>query len=467
MKSLFPASIGLISLLSGCASGLPGMRPLTYVTPGEAHVFATGEKCPHEPVGKEFGGLAAAAITGVASQLLKNFGTTLSEGAKGGALTPSISTLNLQLEPGKVPKCVVIVRGAFQPSDKSRTTVDLGSYLGLATDAADARTRLATLNIPQLYRVDYYIELRVGASENSKALTFAPLFMQIDKSIDGATKGERDVSIALKFGRVGSEAAIGSAILVSDRKLGAPSSWEPLGNGRYLIEAPWFGTFHASPTVAGIPAATTAAPAQAQAAAKPQAANRARGATPPLPDAREDASPVGEGGLGAGGGDTGLPTLPGSTIPTMQSKSPSAVPVTLTATVVETRPTNEGLAFVASVFGGLQPQIEAKLKPLIDSEARQAAVDAEATAELNAQAELAAARGTAEGALISYCSASSPDATAAGRQDRITKSQAARAAQLKANVSAIKAAEAYIYDAIVVVSANLPSAVNAGPCTGK
>jgi hypothetical protein len=448
MKAILPASLAVVGLLSGCASGLPGVRPLTFVSPGETHVFATGEKCPHEPANEEFGGLVAATLAGAASQLLKNFGTALSEGAKGGALTSSTSTLNLELDQGRIPKCVVIVRGAYQPTGSSTRFIDLASHIGLATDAADQRNRLTSLQIPALFRIDHYIEMRITGSANFKALTFAPLYLKLDQSIDGGRKGERDLSVALKFSRVGSDTLAGSAIVIADRRIGTASSWTRLLNGRYDIEAPWFGTFHAAPNPAG-----SGAPAGVTSSDQPST---------PI------AGPVGNGGAGTGSVAIGPPPPggPGSTIPSMQSTGPNSVPVTLTATVVETRPTNEGLAFVASVFGGIQPKIETRLNQIIDSDARQTAENAETTSDLNAQAELATAEGAAKAAVIGYCSASSVDPEAAGKRDRVSNSQVARAAQLKANVAAIKAGKDLLYTNLVVVSAGLPNLVNSAPCNG-
>jgi hypothetical protein len=147
----------------------------------------------------------------------------------------------------------------------------------------------------------------------------------------------------------------------------------------------------------------------------------------------------------------------------MQSTNPAALPVTVTSTVVETRPTKEGLAFIATVFNGLEPKIEEALKPVIDDQARHAA---DATS-LGVQADYATAEGAARAAVISYCSASSAETTAAGKQDRITKSSAARTAQLKANVAAIKAELAQPFTTLVAVSSGLPTAVNAGPCSAQ
>jgi len=447
MSRLIGLAVAGCVALGGCASGLPGLRPLTYATPGQAMVFATGDKCVHEPADKEFGGLVAAALTGVASTLLKNFGTALTEGAKGGALPSSTATRNLQLDPGKTPKCVVVVRGSFQPGGKAVDPIDLASFLGLPGDAADQRRRLADLRLPPVYRVDHYVELRVGASSNGKALTFAPLFVRVARSIDGAASGERDLSIAVKFNRAGAD-PVGSAVVVADRRIGVSSEWAPDADGRYAIEAPWFGTFHAPPAPTGGGQGAGAAAGQ--------------GAGPAAPAA----GPVGGGGAGAGGAIAGPPAGPGgSTTPTMQSRAADAVPVTVTVTVVETRPTNEGLAFVATVFNGLQPKIEAAVKPLIDSDARRATDVAEETGDLGLQVDLATAEGTAQSALIGYCSASSAALDAAGRQDRIAKSIAARNAQLKANVAAIKAGVAQPYGALVSISADPPSTANPGACT--
>lgn len=436
-------------LLGGCASGLPGARPLTYATPGEARVFATGDRCVHDPAGDEAAGLIAAVLTGAASQLLKGFGTALSEGAKGGALPSSTATLNLQLDPGAMPKCIVIIRGAFDPRGKTVTPLDNAAFLSLTGEDAEKRTRLASLGLPHIYRIDHYVELRVENAANGKALTFAPIFLRLANSIDGARKGERDLSVAVKFNRAGAD-PVGSVVVIADRQIGSTSSWpKPATNVRYPIEAPWFG----SPHPASAPAGTTAA------------ANAAAVAPAPAPVAP---SIVGSSGSDAGGGGqiAPAPAGPGGSIVPMQSTSKHAVPITLTTTVVETRPTNEGLAFVATLFNAVEPKIEEKLKPLIDSSARRTAEAAEESASLGVQADYAAAEGTARAALVGYCLASSTESTAAGKQDRITKSKDARSAQLKANVAAIKAEIDQPYKQLVIISDGLPTTMNASVCSG-
>jgi hypothetical protein len=380
-------------------------------------------------------------VTGVASTLLNNFGTALAEGAQGGALPSSTATLNLQLDPGKSPRCIVVIRGAYRPTDKASTPIDLGTYAGLDANASEQRQRLTDLKIPALYRVDHYVELRLDASNTSKALTFAPIYVKLGQSIDGDREGERDLSIALKFSRVGAD-PVGSTVVLADIPIGSSRSWAPQDeNGkRYPLEAPWFAGFHPAPAPAGTQAAADKAVAATTPAAPPPAA-------------------VGGGGV-IGGAAVGPA---GSTRPSMQSTNPAALPVTVTSTVVETRPTKEGLAFIATVFNGLEPKIEEALKPDIDDQARHAA---DATS-LGVQADYATAEGAARAAVISYCSASSTETTAAGKQDRITKSSAARTAQLKANVAALKAELAQPFTALVAVSSGLPATVNAGPCSAQ
>lgn len=443
--------------LSGCAAGLPGARPLTYVVPGEARIYATGQACVHEPSGKELGGLVAAVLTGAASQILKNFGTALSEGAKGGQLTPSVATANLQLRPGTAPRCVVVVRGLFQPDAKHPSPVDMPSFLGLATADEEGRRRLTALQLPPIYAVDHYLELRLDSSNDAKALTFAPVFVSLQRSTEGATKGVRDLSASLKFNRVGVEAA-GSAVVVADIRVGSSRTFVPEANGRFTIEAPWFGSFHAAPSPTGTAKKTTPATVPVDPARAPSAE--------PAPS-----GPVGAGGGGVGvaGADAVIPAgrAPGPAIVDMQSSASDAVPITMVGTVVLTRPTNEALAFAATLFNGVEPKVEDTIKPILDPASARAAATASLTDSLDAQAEYATAQGAAEAAIIGYCGASSAADDAAGKQDRVGKSKDARAAQLKANVAAIKAATDPPYASLIVVSSKAPIEANAGQCAGR
>ena len=397
--------------LSACAAGLPGLRPTSYAMPGEAHVYATGHDCIHEPLPepqREMAPIIVAALTGVASQLLKNFGTALSEGAKGGPLPASAATTNLELELDAVPRCIVIVRGAFQRTAKTPVPLDLEQMLGVKGKAAEV-TRLASLNVDPVYAINHFIELRVDASANKKALTIAPVWVLMNQSIDGARAGKRDVSVAVQFTRVGSNDKFGSTIVLQNRELGAPASQfvRLPATKRWPVESPWFSTFHATST-----------------------------------------------NQGASSG----------AIPSMNSPTATAIPVTLGATVVETRPTKEGLAFIAGIYNGIEPKLEERAKLLIDSDAAQAANITADSAALTLKSNFETAKAAARSAGITYCETSSKAEDAAGKLDRIAKSKALFEAQVKANDAALKAELPQPFSGLVIISEQLPDTANSGIC---
>lgn len=437
-----------LGALAGCTSGFPGARPLTYAIPGEARLFVSPGKCPHQPDGDEAAGLAVAVLTGVASELLSNFGTALKQGAVGGNLPSSVSTLNMTLDPGVIPRCIVIVRGAFEQDKRNPTEKNLRALFGEAKDPEERKRRLDAFNFVPVYRVDHLIEIQVVSSSNSKALTFAPIFVRFDRSLDDSKEGERDVSIALSFKRLGYE-PVGSTVVVADRLIGhEPTVIERHAvTERFSREAPWFGSFHATPTIedsAGIAAKPAVGAASAAAAAN--------AATAPA------AGVVGGGGAGAGGVGMVPNIAPASMAVTLFSKGVSAVPVTLTVTVVETRPTNEGLAFIASVFNGIKPKLEEALKPIIDPSLKDAAEEAAKSTAYSVEAEYSQAYQAAEGALIAYCHGASSDNSPTGQLDRIKKSGDARIAQLKANAAALKAGKLNVpYKNLVLISSSLRS----------
>lgn len=397
--------------LSACAAGTFGLRPTSYAMPGEAHVYATGYDCVHEPTqtpNQEFAPIIVAALTGIASQLLKNFGTALSEGAKGGPLPASASTINLELEPDAVPHCIVIIRGAFEPTAKALHPLDLPDLLGVSGKEVET-TRLKSLNVAPVYAINHFIELRVDASANKKALTVAPVWVLMNQSIDGDQKGKRDVSIAVQFTRVGSSDKYGSTIVLQDRELGAPASQfvRIPATGRWQVESPWFATFHATSTKEG--------------------------------------------------------AVSGA-IPSMNSRTATAIPVSLSTTVVETRPTKEGLAFIAGIYNGIEPKLEQRAKLLIDSDAAQAAHATADSAALTLKANFETAKAGARSAGITYCETSKKTDDAAGKLDRIEKSKALFEAQVKANDAALKADLQQPFPSLVSISEKLPDAANPNLC---
>ena len=399
----FVALLPVAVLCAGCTS-LPGLRPLTFATPGEARVFASPGRCPHEPVVQgEAAPLIAAVLTAAASQLLTNFGTALSEGAKGGNLPSSVATLNMTLPPDGVPRCLLIVRGSFESQTGQAKPISMEALFDLPAGAeTELKARLDAFTLPSVYRVDHLVEIQVLAAPNNRALSFAPLFVRLDRSLDESQEGSSSLSVGVKFQRVGASSESGSVVVVPDLTIGkhGPALQLNPKSGRFPRESPWFGTFHSLPAAAS-----------------------AEGPPPP---------PI--------------------ALTTVFSPSETAVPVTLTTTVVETRPTREGLAFIASIFSSVKPKIEEALKPVLDPNFKAAEEQKQLAAELTGDAEHEAALTAAKLAVLAYCSASSSDPGAVGKQDRLTKSSAARVAQLKANASAVKYGKTRAYDTYVAVS---------------
>lgn len=312
-RCTFPVRAAGALLLAAAASGC-GLRPISHAVPGEPRLYTSFDLCPNEVAGPESAALVTALITGVASQLLNRFGTALDEGSKGGALPSVVATRNLDLARGRVPTCVVYARGSFDRVAPDDTSVSWPKLLGIDPDDPESKRRADALGFDPAYRVDQLIELRVMASKGDQALTFAPLRLHLARSIDGARDGERDLTVALRFNRVGEEGT-GSVAVIPNQAIGrSQPALERHRDGHYPREAPWFASFH--------PAAAVAGP----------------------------------------GGSAGGPMpLPGS-VATPVPGGASTIPVTLTATVVETRPTNEGLAFISAVFSKIKPSLEEALK---------------------------------------------------------------------------------------------------------
>lgn len=429
------------SLLAGCEPSLPGLRPLTYATPGEARLFVAGGRCVHSPTSTEAAGLIAAGLVQAGSLLLKNFGQALKDGSQGGALQPVVATENIQLDPGASPRCVTLVRGTFDDTGEVKDSVSVATFLNIS----ETEATFQALNIPKVTTLDYYIEVELANSTNHKALKFMPVYALVNRSIDGDRKGTRDLSIALAFSKIGAS-DVGSTVVLGNQTIGTGKKFET-NTGRYVHESPWFGAFNAKPDD---PSSSAQSPDL-------NALSNANPATPPPPSGT--ASPVGTGGAFGSGGETTGGT-PAPAVANISATGKDAVPITVKMTVVETRPTKEGLAFIASIFNGIEPQIETAAKPLLDSKA----ADAATTTDLTALATYATAKGSAEANLITYCNASSTDATAAGKQDRISKSATARAAQLQANVAAIGSGQPKPYLAFVAISSDLPGTANGTIC---
>lgn len=393
----------IIATLNGCATGFPGARPLTYVSPGETRSYASTGLCPHESISspQKESLLAAAIISTIASQALSNFGTALKNGAEGGALSSSTSTLNMTLDPGTVPRCIIIVRGSFEPSSDYMEKLAPESIFGFNPLPPEINRRLNTFNLDQFYRIDHLIEISIMPSGNHKALTFAPLFVRLNKSIDGSKSGERDLTVKLEFNTPGNSIT-GSVVNIQDRQVGEGASIysKNTRTGHYVNEAPWFGSFNATDVT------STTLPGKSK--------NNAKTNGLIIPPAENEPKKI-------------------ST--TIFSTNKNAMPVTLVSTVVETRPTKEGLAFIASVFSNAQPQLETGLKQYYDPIVR----DAAKTEHLSNSSDYTTAMQAAEINRIEYCNNTSKDNTPSGQKDRINKSATLRVSQLNANSKAMSA----------------------------
>lgn len=388
------AALLVVSLvLASCASGLPGLRPLTYREPAETRVFISENNCPSLQ-GQQLAPILATIALGAASKLLEGFGTALTRASEGGALPSSVATANFEVARGRTPKCLIIIRGAFDETEPEQRPITLPAIAFVTQTPGENQALVDTpVRLPPVYELHHYVEIQILTSRDGTALSFAPVYAQFARSMDGGTGGQREISIAVKFDRPG-RAQTGSVVLIGPRELGLVHRFSPQDEtGRYSYEAAWFSPFHAAATP------TEAAPA-----------------------------------------------------PNVQ------VPVTVTTTVIETRPTREFLAFVASVFNASRPSIEGALKSEIDPATR----DTELRSGYTARGTFARDLATGQNAVEAYCDLGSSSSAS----DRRTKSAAALSAQLTANSSAILADtdEPFSPDDLITVSGADVATANGSRC---
>lgn len=418
MKNKHPLlCISLVSctILSGCSSGFPGARPLTYSTPGEARLFVSAKECPHVSESNEFFP-AAVLVTAIGSQLLTNFGAALAKGAEGGKLSPEAATLNMMLDSGAMPKCIVIIRGEFDKTKATSQSIAKYDLFSVPSNEQNMKIKVDELKLPAVYRADYVIETRLMMSNNKKAIKLAPVYFRFNRSIDGDTSGTRDVTVSYDFATPEGNKS-GSVLVIRNKSIGGQEQAFGVNDyGNYTIESPWFTPFNVIPT------------------------------TLPSKGVKHDKNNV----LSTGSPYQNLPSS------ILFSDKPDAMPVTLSSTVVETRPTNEGLAFIASIFTAIKPDIENSIKESIDPETikktRSEISDAESTYLM--------ALGEAKKAELDYCTLPQKGDSTAARTERIIKSAAAGSAQAKANSAAIKMGKAYEFTRIIPVSDSIENIQN-------
>ncbi len=331
---------------------MPGFRPLTYADSAETRVYVSSSKCTGSGT-KEFAPLVVAFAASAASRLLDNFGTALSDAAKGGQLPASVASANFQVVPETVPSCIIAVRGRF---------FQKGSENALAIEKPSS-----DIDLPPIYDLDHLIELQVLSSSNGAGLTFSPVYLRVDKSINGDKSGTRDLTISLKFTRLGAD-SVGSVVLISGVQVGEARPPLKMVGNRFEIEAQWFASFHAAGS-----AALLKTTSQTDSTTKKTVGQKAPGQSGTIAHIPAPSADGGSAGAGAGGGSGATsPSIPGakSGAVDVQSTNAAAVPVTATASVVETRPERGGLAFVAAVFSDIKPKVNTAVANAIDPSAK-------------------------------------------------------------------------------------------------
>lgn len=444
MKKIALASAAFALMLSGCANGLPGLRPLTYQQPGDTRLIVSYAPCPHlSQQGKNFAPLIAAVILAAASKVLDNFGTALQKGSEGGNLPASNASSNFELYSGDLPQCLIAIRGKFEPTDKLKTPIALPTVEPVLLNGKpvaniivrDETGARVPGNLPQVYDLQHYVELAITPSRNQTALTFTPAFTWITKSMDGGTSGSRGLSIAVKFSRPGGQDT-GSAVLLEDRTIGKQEMYVPLPDGHYAHEAAWFATI---------------------------GTNNGSGSTTQRAETKGDAQPAPAGtakGQAAQAAPAAAPTAPAAPAPAalpVGSPAPNEpFPFTATVTIVESRPTKEFVAFVASVFTAARPAIDTGLKNAIDPATKltnqQTALDNEGT--------YGDALAKAKVAVLNYCAL---DATSKA-VDRLTASGSVHQLQAVANKAALSADYSTPFASLAIVSDGDPKTINAATC---
>ncbi|WP_242187252.1 hypothetical protein [Sphingomonas sp. CARO-RG-8B-R24-01] len=434
-------------LLSGCANGLPGLRPLTYQHPAETRLLVSYAPCPHASrQGKNFAPLIAAIVLGAAGKLLDNFGTALQKGSEGGNLPASIASANFELYNQDLPQCLIVIRGNFEHTEKAKTEVALPTVEPVSVGGTPVPTILVrdtTGNcvagtLPDVYELSHYIELSIAPSRNQTALTFTPAYTWIAKSMDGGTSGSRGLSIAVKFSRPSGQDT-GSVVLLENRAIGKQDTYRSMPDGHFAHEAAWFATIGANN-------GSGAAAARATKSADPVSSGTGH-ATESAPATAPDAAVV-------------ATTTPA---PAAAAEAASGAPVpnepfpfTATVTVVESRPTKEFVAFVASVFTAARPAIDTALKNAIDP----ATQLANQKTALDNEGGYGDALAKAKVAVVNYCAL---DATSKVT-DRISQSGSVRQLQAAANKAALSADYGVPYSVLATVSDGDPKIANPATC---
>ena len=380
-------AISSLLLVSACANGVPGWRPLSYSVPAETRAFPIVQSdCPHytppdvEDAESKFlgGGVLAALAIGAATELVDNFTTALGDAAAGGALPSSTATAAIDIDRNALPRCLVVVRGVF------------GSA---ASPDSNYPELTRALGLPPVTDLHHYIELQMRQSASETALSFFPTFTLLNQSIDGKRSGSRELAMSVNFDVVGVAEGTGSVVTVSDRNISTAYRYDWWREGDrgpvYPNSSPWFASFI------------------------------------------------------------------GQTSDTQSAR----VPVTITTTIVESRPSRQYLAFLHTILEGANEEIDSEINDQLDPETQ----TTNQTASNTAQGQAATSLATANNSIISYCNVSGDNDVSATRN---TRSATARSHQFDANSKALAAGEEIPFpDAeLIIVSGDSVSTANLSGC---
>ncbi len=444
-------------MVSSCANGFSGARPLTYKEPAETRVLVSYDGCPDtSQEGEQFAPLVAAIAVGAATSLLEGFGNALSNAAQGGALPSSIAASNTEVTPKYFPKCLIIVRGDLEPApdaSKIKEWLPNTKFDGSYRPAGGGKKA----KLPMVKDLHHLLQLQIINSRNNEAFTFAPVLTYVKKSMDGSKKGSRELSVAVQFARPDKDKPTGGVVLIGNRQIGQIDTYKPLENSRHPYESPWFkGVLLAADKAGGAAGnlegddkkensgrdnAVESPPPKLETA---EAVMNEITPLPPAPSVPSDGIDLGAIGSVQGGG----------------SIEKIFVPVTITTTVIETRPTKEFLAFVASVFNkNAKPVLDSKLKSALDP----ATIEKEVNDAFDAEAAYVTAYGAAQEAIINYCALKGLGMDKNNAASRIKASSSARNLQILANKAAVAADRERPYSPSKFINASDQEIATANP----
>lgn len=248
------ASLASLLFLSACMNGATGFRPLTYAEPGETRTLVSYTDCEsYKPNQQQFApAMLAAVAIGAASKVLENFGTSLSNAAAGGELPATSGTANFETTVGRVPQCIMIIRGEFAPANSTDGNPVEGKWV---VPDSNSPTGLSNQTLPKVVKLQHRIELQIIQSQDKSALLMQPVYAKIAQSTDGETEAgkSRDLSIALAFARPGKK-DVGSVVVLSNQKIGTAFTYD--AKNMSPSQSPWFASFTAPAKQGDTPSAT-------------------------------------------------------------------------------------------------------------------------------------------------------------------------------------------------------------------